>query len=421
MEETAHLRLLLKAAEESRDRALGADKLYTSIGTNTEALQYDSVGTSIDIQMFFPAGTSMDSEPYESTGMSTETVGNEVDCIPGMPISHFVSHDSCTTATDSALNVGSSSIIEDPVSHEMIADVVLRTSHELNGRRSESQFFSPDPPTYCPSSPVHSPGSQVSRSTSPIGGRRNPDPFGSLSISPQPATPLDYMDEFEIIDCSPCQAVRCLHKLWASGRSIQSHIHSLLGRDGFDISLFCPSCSDPENIFDLIIQIFTPAERIPFTAKVLKACRWFPKDRYHSKSPSYKWWLSLYTSITVETYQEGLDLQPIHLQKVMSADAISLLINCTTFVVATDLLERLKSKISRGQLLALQQRDSKDNIFYEAKFDTHCEEYVKMLETLKRQKAANTEIWDEFLIEMLKWEIWERRWRFYNLCKKNYI
>ena len=176
---------------------------------------------------------------------------------------------------------------------------------------------------------------------------------------------------------------------------------------------------DAENFFDLIIQTLFQEDRLPFLAKVLNACRWFPDDQYHCKSPSYKWWLKLYTSMSVPDFHEALELQPIHLQEVMSTDAIDLLVNCTTFMVGTDLLGGLRSEISTGQSLALQQRCSQDAVFHEAKFNTHCEQFIDMLETLIRQKVAIPESWYESLLDMLKWEVRERRWRKHNSGKSN--
>ncbi|PVH70755.1 hypothetical protein DL98DRAFT_577709 [Cadophora sp. DSE1049] len=403
IEEMAHLRLLLKVAEEGRDRALGVYKLYTSVGTNTDLLQYESVGTSMEQPMFFSVGTSIDTQQYESTSMSAETAVDDFGCIQG-----------------------SSNMIEDPVSsNETTVLVDSQTSmhyllrHKQTVESPRSPVYSPEPPTYSPSSPVYSPTSPVYSPVSPASDRRNPDPSGSPSISPQRAAESDFLNEYGIINCSPSEAIQCLQKLWTSGRSIRSHVHTLLQEDSYETSLFCPSCIGAENIFDLINQIMKSADRISFTAKVLNACRWFPEDLYHCESPSYKWWLKLYTSMNVEDFQEALELQPIHLQKVMSSEAIDLLVTCTTFVVATDLLGGLKSEIRSGQSLALLQKDSKDAVFDVAEFNMHCEQYVDMLEWLRHQKVGVAESWYDFLLEMMKWEFRERRWRKYNRGKQN--
>ena len=194
-------------------------------------------------------------------------------------------------------------------------------------------MYSPESPTYSPSSPVYSPTSRAFDPESPASDHDDSEPDRSSSISSQHITESGSTDECKIDHCNPREAIQRLHRLWVAGRPIRSHVHALLEEDGFETSLFSQSCIDAENIFGVIDQVIRSADRIRFTADVLSACRWFPEDRYHHQSPSYKWWLGFYKPVTVEELQEALEFQPIHLQKVMSSEAIDLLVTCTSFVV----------------------------------------------------------------------------------------
>lgn len=208
--------------------------------------------------------------------------------------------------------------------------------------------------------------------------------------------------EDSILDLEPEDGIRFLYDRWASGKSISSHVHDLLEEDLNHTSLFCPSLHDAENIFDLIDQTVKPADKISFTAKVLSACEDFPKDMSHVESPSFKWWLSLYTSTNVKDFQDGLELQPIHLTKVMSAKGIELLLNCTTKVVVTGLLDGLSDDIILGQGRASQKRDNEDNPFDEKEYNNHCEQFVELLKIDRFKKSEFAQPWYVFLLDMLE-------------------
>ena len=133
-EEVAHLRTLLNAAEESRDRALGVYKEYISVGTSTDLLQYDSVGTSMDQHIFFSAGTGMGAPQYQSTGMCTETVTEVVDCVHGRAtILHWPS---IPKADKNSFNIDSSAMVEEPVVEKAVVhlDAQMSTYKRLDTR-----------------------------------------------------------------------------------------------------------------------------------------------------------------------------------------------------------------------------------------------------------------------------------------------
>ena len=118
--EILHIRSLLKAAEEDRDRALGVKKLYTSVGTNTDMFQYQSAGTSMDSQTFFSVDTSMDLQQYQSTDMGTEIVMDNVDWIQGRAALNFLECLPNITNTERVFHTGSRDIIVEGVSCESI-------------------------------------------------------------------------------------------------------------------------------------------------------------------------------------------------------------------------------------------------------------------------------------------------------------
>ncbi|KAL5327859.1 hypothetical protein ACEPPN_005565 [Leptodophora sp. 'Broadleaf-Isolate-01'] len=205
------------------------------------------------------------------------------------------------------------------------------------------------------------------------------------------------------------EAMRRIYKLWKSKSTIVPLVHRLLEMDGFETSFFCPPPEGIENMFDLIDQNIPQVDKLHFTDELLQACVCFLEDRFRFKSPSFKWWLSLYSPDSSEDLQNALELQPIHLEKVMSAGGIKLLLKCSTMAAARGLLQELQAKITDGQFSALQERLGESVTFEEDSYLDDCQQFLDVLKIHKIQELEVEQAWYDFSVKMLQWELGERR------------
>ncbi|KAG4434526.1 hypothetical protein IFR05_009995 [Cadophora sp. M221] len=228
---------------------------------------------------------------------------------------------------------------------------------------------------------------------------------GFLPTSDSDGTKLDSVQDGTTSKCPPCEAMRRVYTLWKSKSTIVPHVHRLLELDGSETSFFCPPPEGIENMFDFVDQNIPQADKFSFTDELLQACVCFLEDRFRFKSPSFKWWLSLYTPDTSEDLQNALELRPIHLEKVMSAKGIKLLLTCSTMEAARGLLQDLQAKITDAQFSALQERLGESVTFDEASYLDDCRQFLDVFKILKTQDLKVEQSWYDFSVKMLQWEL----------------
>jgi hypothetical protein len=137
----------------------------------------------------------------------------------------------------------------------------------------------------------------------------------------------------------------------------------------------------------------------------LDACRSFPYNlnQLCAESPNSKWLSSLHRASTWIGFQQTLKLQPVDSQEVIFPNGIELIVKSTTLAAAERLLNDCRRQIQHWHLQKSRVKSS-DNPMY-----INCSQrYMDILKSLKQQNIDIQNLWYDFLIEMLEWELEER-------------
>jgi hypothetical protein len=161
----------------------------------------------------------------------------------------------------------------------------------------------------------------------------------------------------------------------------------------YQVSAFESSPNPNGNVFDLIIRNEQRVKPVPFTKTLLAdfAKLGFQYTHLHTNS---KWWLSLYNSVTWPEFQSRLAQYPaeVHLQKVMSQDAVKLVLNCTILLAGERMLAGLQYLLNYGNRL---QREA---------YDGYCGQYNAILEEFQYRKLEVDQCWFAYMRDLLEYD-----------------
>jgi hypothetical protein len=106
-----------------------------------------------------------------------------------------------------------------------------------------------------------------------------------------------------------------------------------------------------------------------------------------------KWWLSLYKSYTWPEFQSRFaqDLVEAHLGKVMSQDAVKLVLDCTVLSAGERLLAGLQLLLNHGN--RLQRED----------YYSYCGQYNAIQEEFQNRKLKVDQCWFAYMRDLLEY------------------
>jgi hypothetical protein len=158
------------------------------------------------------------------------------------------------------------------------------------------------------------------------------------------------------------------------------------------VSIFESSTNPDENFFDLIIRNAQQVEQLPFTKAILATFASFSPQTIHLHTNS-KWWLSLYKSCTWPEFQSRFaqDLVEAHLGKVMSQEAVKLVLNCTVLSAG--------ERILAGLQLLLNHR----NHLQPEDYSSYCKQYNAILEEFQNRKLEVDQCWFAYMRDLLEY------------------
>lgn len=227
-------------------------------------------------------------------------------------------------------------------------------------------------------------------SSSTLGPSMAPQPqqmISSSSSSEQPSlirAPMPTLDE----------VMETLLKNWTAEREFEvgaGECFECLVTSRYKVSIFESSTNPNENFFDLIIRNPQQVEQIPFTKALLANFASFGSQSVHSHTNS-SWWLLLYKSITWPEFQSRFAQDPVgaRLGKVMSQEAVKLVLDCTVLSAGERILEGLQLLLNHRN--RLERED----------YDRFCRQYNAILEELQNCKLEVDQCWFAYMRDLLE-------------------
>jgi hypothetical protein len=178
-----------------------------------------------------------------------------------------------------------------------------------------------------------------------------------------------------------------------SAEEVAGECFECLVTSRYQVSIFESSSNQNENIFDLIIRNAQQVEPLPFTRILLANFASFGSQSTHSHTNS-KWWLSLYKSFTWLEFQSRFAQDPVeaHLGKVMSQEAVKLVLDCTVLSAGERILAGLQLVLNYGNRL---QREV---------YDRYCWQYNAILEEFQSRKLEVDQCWFAYMRDLLEYD-----------------
>lgn len=229
-------------------------------------------------------------------------------------------------------------------------------------------------------------------SSSTLGPSMAPKPqpvISSISSSEEPSFIRAPIPTFN-------KVMETLLRTWRAEREFEvsaSKCFECLLTSGYQVSIFEFSPNSNSNIFDLIILHAQKVEQLPFTKALLANFGISGSQSIHSHTNS-KWWLSLYKSFTWPEFQSRFAQDPVeaHLGKVMSQEAVKLVLDCTVLSVGERILAELQLLLDYGNRL---QREA---------YDRYCRQYTAILEEFQSRKLEVDQCWFAFVRDLLEYD-----------------
>lgn len=195
------------------------------------------------------------------------------------------------------------------------------------------------------------------------------------------------------------EAFDILIEKWRCLSGFKEYAQSILLKDGQGILIFEASPDSAENLFGIIHEKVPEVERVSFTTALLTAFSTIPLTTSYSPW-SIVWWNSLHSAPSWEKFQIRLDLPKTlpHLERIMSAPAAKLFVDCTVSLVGERLLNVIK-----GQMISAKRRKSavNDAAAAYASMARYQQQYMAILGEFQSRGMRVDQSWVSYLLNIM--------------------